>query len=390
MSRMTNLCAHISLFLFLFQTQTAVGQRFSDFHRRQEAARRDAAPNFVKTLLQKPAEHGGFFSLDITPDGSLVAGGTGIVTATGNGRTKTAGGDVLLWDAKTGKIIKSLGKHGKSVTLTRFANRGRLLISASRENRIVRVWDVRKRRPISQFELASLSNSSKPAVSPNGRWIANTKSHEKELSKESRVNILTDLTVWDAKTGKPAWTKPDLAVKRQAFSANSKVLVGLSNPVEWKKNDKGQFRGRSSARNLIAWDAANGEQLWSKECKLSIREILCMMDKLLVITARDELVEIELTSGRLSEPRKIDASSSPSSAYVKQDASKLAYVDFMAEDFYLIDPISGKTKSHVTAKSDLRLRHAAFTADLKLMAFEGGFKIGPAVLDVDKMVAALE
>lgn len=390
MSRMTNLCAHISLFLFLFHSQTAVGQRITEFHRRQEAARRKAAPSFVKTLLQKPVEHGGFFSLDISPDGSLVAGGTGVITATSNGKTDTAGGEVLLWNAKTGKIIKPLGRHGKSVTLTRFANKGRILISVSRENGIARVWDVRKRKPISQFELQKSSPFNEPAVSPNGRWIANTKSHDKELAKDNKVIVLSDLTVWDAKTGKAAWTKRDLAVKRQAFSANSKVLVGLSSPVEWKKNKKGQFMGHSKGNHLMAWDAVNGNELWSVECKISVEEFLCHKNRLLAITSREKLVEIDLANGSLSEPLKMDASSSPSAVYLKADASQLAYVDFMGENFSLIDPSTGKAKTQVATKGSPRMRRAAFSANLKLMAIEGGFEIGPAVLDVDRMVAAFK
>ena len=45
--------------------------------------------------LEEPKNHGGFFSFAISPDGSLVAGGTGTVTSTFGGRQTVAGGEVI-------------------------------------------------------------------------------------------------------------------------------------------------------------------------------------------------------------------------------------------------------------------------------------------------------
>src|SRR5260370_39227041 len=75
--------------------------------------------------LQIPKNHGGFFRFAFSPDGTAVAGGTGTVSWTGS---KTVdGGEVILWDAKTGKIRRTLGKHGATVDWPSWSGEGALL-----------------------------------------------------------------------------------------------------------------------------------------------------------------------------------------------------------------------------------------------------------------------
>src|SRR4030095_3328488 len=78
--------------------------------------------------LEQPRNHGGFPSFVFLPDGQTVAGGTGRVTATINGKKeKPMGGEVILWDSKTGRIRKTLGSHDESVSWIACSSDGKVL-----------------------------------------------------------------------------------------------------------------------------------------------------------------------------------------------------------------------------------------------------------------------
>ena len=65
----------------------------------------DASAAHGLTMLEEPKEHGGVQAYSIATDGRWLAGGTGVVTASVDGvAIKRGGGDVLIWDARSGKI----------------------------------------------------------------------------------------------------------------------------------------------------------------------------------------------------------------------------------------------------------------------------------------------
>src|SRR5687768_6389607 len=58
-----------------------------------------------QTNLQMPSTHGGFFAFAFPPDGETVVGGTGVLKI-GNkqaGYKVVGGGEVILWNASTGR-----------------------------------------------------------------------------------------------------------------------------------------------------------------------------------------------------------------------------------------------------------------------------------------------
>ena len=75
-----------------------------------------------------------------SPDGKILAGGTGAVK---HGDRAMAGGQVLLWDPQTGRLIKTLGDHGAVVTSLAFSGDGKTLASTSVINSLVKLWDMR-------------------------------------------------------------------------------------------------------------------------------------------------------------------------------------------------------------------------------------------------------
>ena len=224
-------------------------------------ARAREVPPYVSTLLKAPANHGGFFAFDITPNGKLIAGGTGHVELTIGNKTTTSGAEVILWDAGSGKILKTLGNHqGSGVGIVKFGNQGRILTSVSQENRLVQIWDVRKDTRITRFELkGDYDLNHPPVVAPNGRWLANVCIEQTKLGDKDIISP-ADLTVWDAKTGKPLWSLPKYRAEAMAFSLDARTLIGLARQAQ--------------GRVLSAWEAATGKELWEIEEKDSFRVII--------------------------------------------------------------------------------------------------------------------
>ena len=93
--------------------------------------------------LEKTANYGGFNSFAFSPDGQTVAGGTGIATITIGAAKSKHGGEVVLWDAKAGKLLKTFGKHAENPDWVAFDESGALLASASPANGMVKLWDVK-------------------------------------------------------------------------------------------------------------------------------------------------------------------------------------------------------------------------------------------------------
>jgi WD40 repeat protein len=95
-------------------------------------------------------------------DAHFDAAGTRVVTA---GTDRTA----RIWDAKTGRRLRTLRGHAQAVTDASFSPDGTLVVTASRDHD-ARIWDARTGRL-----RATLRRTAGPvasaAFSPDGRWI---------------------------------------------------------------------------------------------------------------------------------------------------------------------------------------------------------------------------
>ena len=72
----------------------------------------------ISTGLEVYASAGRYTSLALSPDGQLLAAGTG-------------GGAVSVLDAKTGALLVSLPGHAERVTAVAFSDDGRVIVSGS-------------------------------------------------------------------------------------------------------------------------------------------------------------------------------------------------------------------------------------------------------------------
>ena len=143
---------------------------------------------FVRRGLEEPAQHGGFFSFAVGPQAKVVAGGTGVVTLTTGGRKFSAGGEVLLWDAETGKLKRTLGQHQEGVTWLSFSRDGRTLASLSSKNRHFQIWELPSGKRLSSFEMPDwydIDLTRSTVLSPDGKWLAVV---PRELHKPNLAN----------------------------------------------------------------------------------------------------------------------------------------------------------------------------------------------------------
>lgn len=372
--------------------QQDISEFFAQFEREQTEDRRKNSPVYVRTLLEMPRDHGGVFALDTTPDGGMLAGGTGKVTVTTDGHKEVFGGEVVLWDGKSGKLVATLGNHhSASVTYVKFANRNRILVSASEDNLLVQVWDVHKRSRISQFTLKGPWNRQcPPAITPRGRYIANITTEEQTFGDQKRVTQ-TDLTVSSAATGKTVWTHPQAAVSCLSFNGDGAKLIGAIHRTEWTQEGD-RLRGKQKELALAAWETKTGKELWKKPLKKRPSILLVVPNHPnLVLGFRGSRVwEWDASSGELLSEVKL-AGKDPLSlgeVAVSSDLSVLAIVNFMATKIGLYNLKTGAELHRVKVKFPEEFDNAAFTADLASMVCDYGVNVGGAVIDVNQLFQA--
>lgn len=358
-----------------------------DFAQQRLESRQKQAPSYVLHALEAPRNHGGYRGFDITPDGKLIAGGTGTVSMSFGNKTDTAGGEVILWDAESGKIATTLGDHkGSTVMMVKFGNGGRVLTSISDDNRLVKTWDVRKEKSVSQFELkGDYSLINPPVLAPNGRWLANVPETEMPSGEET-VNPKGELTVWDIKTGTAAWSLPVSTIHRKCFTTDSATLI--------------YFAGKM----LTALDTATGEERWQVEEKGRFTYFLPSPDGKTVwgvgsgpnvenrrrVTGK--LKCWNLANGEVVKEQVLDLKGhfNVAKAVFHSDENSIVMIEFMDTKLKVFDVVDGTESASIEIKFPNQFNHAAFSADRKRMVCDFGMHVGPSVIDVEKLLAFAE
>ncbi|KAI9784843.1 MAG: hypothetical protein M1839_001573, partial [Geoglossum umbratile] len=162
------------------------------------------------------------YSVALSPDGKLVASGSGYKT-------------VRLWDTVTGEQLQTLEGHSDGVNSVAFSPDGKLVASGSWDN-TVRLWDT-----VTGVQLQTLEGHSNGvnsvAFSPDGKLVASG-------SWDKTVRL------WDTVTGEQLQTLEGHSdgVNSVAFSPDGKLVAS-----------------GSGDKTVRLWDTSTGEQLQTLE-----------------------------------------------------------------------------------------------------------------------------
>jgi RNA polymerase sigma factor (sigma-70 family) len=184
-----------------------------------------ATGKMLRTLaVQKDA----VFSAVFSPDGRLLvtAGGPHEIAAAGN-----VAGATKVWDAATGKQIRSLAGHEMTVSSAAFSPDGRTVATSSFD-KTVRVWDVATGKELTEAKGHDFYVR-QVAFSPDGKFLASAGFDE-------------TVRVWDAATGK------EMTVLRGhkglvtgvAFSPDGRLLATCSGKMRFKLKEDGKAEVR--------------------------------------------------------------------------------------------------------------------------------------------------
>jgi WD40 repeat protein/tRNA A-37 threonylcarbamoyl transferase component Bud32 len=176
-------------------------------------------------LRHNLAGHAGLVSdVAFSPDSKLIASASRVIDIMGDFRaaagTSTPTGDVKLWDADDGKLVRTIPGGLASVA---FSPDGRRLATAAPGG--VKVWDV-----TTGTELAALGgqpgNVSVVRFSPDGKRLV-TRGSQFARAADGTFTDRTEVKVWDASNLAPVFTVPAVvgAVNSAAFSPDGKALA---------------------------------------------------------------------------------------------------------------------------------------------------------------------
>ena len=165
----------------------------TDGKKRGDAAVRLWDARTGKLLRTLMGHRGDIECMAFSPDGKLLASGG-------------PSDPVRLWNVNTGQQIRTLGSDRPpfdSANSIAFSPDGSTLVSSSIPR--VRLWDVKRGRLLRRFrDQNSGSGPTVVAFSPDGKTIAVCRSYElgQIVPKSNGVTIPKEIELWDAETGK--------------------------------------------------------------------------------------------------------------------------------------------------------------------------------------------
>jgi WD40 repeat protein len=155
-----------------------------------------------------------------SPDGKMVATGHRI-------------GPIYLWDTATGKRLRRLDGHTHEVVSVSFTGDGKTLVSHGVGSDLI-FWDASTGKEIRRLDDRPKGFGLRPALSPDGRWIATT----------AGLGDAHGLYLWDAATGAERRHFPAGDDQAGAFSPDGLVIASVGEQVKLWDVAAGQEIGR--------------------------------------------------------------------------------------------------------------------------------------------------
>lgn len=323
--------------------------------------------------FEPPPNHGGYWSFAYAPNDRWVAGGTGIVTSTitTDGSSTTSGGELIVWDAKTGAIIKNFGEHGETVDFVAFSADAKTLFSActSRIDHtpigapLLRVWDLRRSKLLREINPSGYAFL-EPQVTTDGKslvWICRSQ----DIVPKGGIRKPGEIEVWDLKKGKTRWSHDKVSASCFATSPDGKLIV-----ADYTNRDAG---GRTLSRGLIAWDLASGDERWRVEFKNSgyfpPRRIIFLPEGGTFLTVnKKEITRWTAADGSRGDRFPLGWDSTPREVALDKTGKKIAITAFMGKELGVWRLTDGKRLSKMTFEFPQTIKNVCFSSNLTLVA----------------------
>ncbi|MHC4168032.1 MAG: SUMF1/EgtB/PvdO family nonheme iron enzyme [Planctomycetota bacterium] len=341
----------------------------------------------TKTRLEKPKSCSTGDRFAFSPDGKTVARGSAVRASFGSKLQE--GCDVTVWNARSAKLIKSLGRHDHFVSWVAFSQDGRTLVSASRDDGTIKVWqmpDGRLRHTLKIDAAAPATNWRWPelALSGDGRTLVTISARVISVAGGGRMTTSGELIVWDLDSGQKRWSKADSNVYTAALTADGRGMVSVLREITDLRSDGPngvQYRPKYA---LQSWNVETGDALESVDlANVGTPDAVVLLDgdkTMALFTSRGLSLRDRLT-GDVKHEIKWHKDRSFGRSFLSADGKTVGRSGFGWLE--LVDIATGQSRGLLTTESPKRYMY--FSADLKRAADpydRGASGTGPVILDL--------
>lgn len=331
--------------------------------------------------LEKPRNHGGFFSFALAPGGKVAAGGTGVTTIRSEGEARSGGGEVVLWDTASGELLKTLGSHDHTPTWLAWTPDGNRVVSLSRNDLEVRVWAVRSGDLKGTFRIEDPPAWNRPpALALDGTVLVVVGDRSIEIAGRE-VRVPGALTAHALPDGKAVWSVPMSHTNAFAVSPDGASVALLVRELAWSE-EEGELVGRSLKRYIALLDAKTGEETWRADIPGGFERVaFTPRGDSLYGVGRRRLQRFSIEDGSpLSDLIQIDRSGGMRTLAFESDGEGLLVVELLNGSMDLLDVGSGALERRVVFEMPAKLSKPAFSPGLDRAVGLVGFD--PVVLDL--------
>jgi WD40 repeat protein len=351
----------------------------------------------TRTRLEEPKNHGGFFAFAFSPDGKTIAGGTGVLIVSSDNRESRLGCDVLLWNARSGKLLRSLGQHGDSVNWVAFSQDGRTLVSASRGDGTIKVWQMpagRLRHTLKIDAAARLTDRRWPqwTLSGDSRTLVTISARVISVAGGGRLTTGGELIVWDLDSGKKRWSKPNSDLYTAALTADGRGMVGVLRKItDLRSEGKGSVQYRAECA-LQSWNVETGDVLESVDLgRESAPEKVALLDgdKTVAWFTLGGLSFRDRLTGEVKHEIKWHKELLLGDSFLSADGKTVGRTN--SHWLELIDLATGQSRGLLTTEFPNNVGPVYFSADLKraVGSWSAGFHSEQFIFDLVHATVAL-
>ena len=351
-------------------------------------------PSLPRVKLETPEEHGGLNLFTFSPDGSILAGATGVGTVTSSGKTTTFGGDVLLWNPSSGSITQTFGRHDSTPSVLSFTNDGKHILSYSSEDHVAKLWRVSDGSLTTELKLGGPGSSKqKPVMSPDGRFLVHLVQRHLDLGSSNGLDASFLLETWDIQTKKLLWKKtvddPNGQLDaRIGISPDSKTVAVSVKEVIWKENGP-SVTGQTAEKYHALLNLETGENIWRVDIETRDRsrphpeaQILFTPDGAeILMVGRNDIRRYSTANGeKIGDPINLKDDKSVSQVYFDPNGKQFLVTRFFDRQVDVHAFPSGETLFLVNFGFPASLNDASPDQDLRKIA--GQLKFDPVVIDL--------